>query len=93
MQRSGVKIRTVRPNQSVRVSVYFDPPKQLQIAQRSEEFARQNRSKIDRLLCLIVELDAQRIIGNNLESDHSVDRVCHETLPQWRDGHRSSTLL
>ncbi len=55
MQRSGIEIRAVRPNQRVRVGIDSNPAKQLQIAQRSEEFARENRTEINSLLCLIVE--------------------------------------
>jgi hypothetical protein len=93
MQRCRIEIRAVRPNQSLRLSIDSDSAEQLQITQGPKEFARQHWTEIDGLLCLIVELDSQRVVGNDLESGHSADRMRHETLPQRRNRHRSSTLL
>ena len=67
MQGSGVEIRAVRPNQSGSIDIVYDPLKKFQIARRSEEFTSENRSKIDYLFRLVVELNTQGVIGNDLD--------------------------
>src|SRR6266699_6087776 len=93
MQRGGVKIRTVRPNQGVSIGIDLDAAKQFQISQRSEEFAREDWTEIDNSLHSVVELNAQRVIGNDFERNNSANRMFHGILSQRRDRNRSSTRL
>ena len=80
MQRRGIEIRSVRPNQGVSFRIDFDSAEQLEIAQRSEDLAGQNRTKIDGLFCLIVESNSQRVVGNDIDGGNSANLMRRHTL-------------
>ena len=73
MQRGRVEVGAIRPDQ--RMSFEIDPNliEQRQVAQRPEQLSGQNRLKIDGLFHAIVESDAQRVWGDNLERRDPVE--------------------
>ena len=93
MQRGRVEVGATRPDQ--RLSFEIDPNliEQRQAAQRPEQLSGQNRLKIDGLFRAIVESDAQRVWGDNLERRDPVDRMDHDLLAIWPRSGDVLTLL
>jgi hypothetical protein len=66
MKRRRVEIRAVWPHERVHLGVDSDLIEERQVAERSVEFAGQNRPKVNRLLGAVVKLDAKDIRRDNL---------------------------
>lgn len=99
MERGGVKIRAVRPDEGFDFGIDAHLVEYRQIPQWAEELSGEDRLKIDYLLRGIIELDAQNVGAFNLERLDSVQGMVHgRNSPikridgQRRDGHLLPTF-
>jgi hypothetical protein len=79
MQGCRIKVRSVWPYQRFNLTVNTNLVKQFQVAQWAEQFPSENRAKIDRLLGVVVKMNAQNVSGNDFERANSINRMVHST--------------
>src|SRR5947209_18974877 len=73
MQRGRIEIGTVGPHERMHLGIEGDLPKEHWIAERSEEFSRQDGFEVDRLCSAVIELDAKHVAADDLEATNAVD--------------------
>lgn len=84
VERGGIGIRAIGPDEGVHLWIERDLVEQRQIAQRTVQLAGQDGPKIYGLFCAVIELDAKCVWGNDLKSDHAVDWMAQHDPLLWR---------
>jgi hypothetical protein len=94
MQRGRIEIGSSRPDHRVHLGVEPDLRKDRRVAQRSVEFARQNRLKINRAYLSVGECQPQRVMCNQLNRGDPMDGVVNTVgLLQRRYRCRAASFL
>ena len=77
VENRRIEIGAGRPDDGVNLGIETHSSKERGVAERTEEFAFENRLKIDGARQPVVEAQAQRVGCNKLERTDSVYRVVH----------------
>ncbi len=86
VQRGGIEIRTVGPNQRVHLGVQSDLFKQAQVAQRPVKLASKDGAEINFPAQAVVKSDLQGERPDNGKRLHSAKAMCHIVIiaaAQW----------
>ena len=86
MQRRGIKVCPVRPNQCVHLGVNADLVEQSHVSKRGIQFTGQDRFEVDELRRSVVELNPQDVRRQNLETDYAMDRMTHRFILAAQSG-------
>ncbi len=94
MQRGRVEVRAVRPNQRMHFRIDAEAVEQLQIAEGTVQFARQNRLEIDDALRRVVKAETHNVRSDDFGETNSINRMSHKNrLSQWIDRRGPATFL
>ena len=74
MEGFRIKVRAIRPDQSVHFRVNFDLIEELQIVERSKHLAAEDRAEIYEFLAIVIEADAQCVGRFDSEGFYSMNR-------------------
>jgi hypothetical protein len=77
MQCFRIKVRPIGPDQRVHFRVYLNLIEHALVLQRCIQSAFQNRSKVNDLLCLIVERNPKRVQANDFTLNDPIDWMVH----------------
>ena len=80
VERGGIEIRAVGPDQGMHLWIENDLVEQRQIAQGTVQLAGQDGLKVYGLFRAVIELDEERVWGDDIESDHAVSGMDHLKL-------------
>lgn len=72
-----IEIGSIRPHEGLGLGIDPHLVEQIEVAQRTVQFPRENGSKIDGLLGVVVEADTQRVWSNVFERPDSINRMTH----------------
>jgi hypothetical protein len=86
MQRRGVKVCAIWPNQRVHLGVNADLIEQPHVSERGIQFTGQDRLKVDGLNRSVVELNPQRIRHQDFEADYAMDGMAHRIILAAQSG-------
>jgi hypothetical protein len=80
VQRRGVEIGAVGPNERMHFLIDLDSIEYIKVATRTEQLARKHRSEIDDLFALIIERYEHDKVADDLKTTNSMDRMLHVCL-------------
>jgi hypothetical protein len=77
MQRRGIKVCAVGPNERVHLRIDADSAEQHHIPERRIQFAGQDRLEVDGLGRSVLEVNPESVRRYDLETNHAMDGMVH----------------
>ena len=93
VQRRGIEVRAIRPNDRVHFGVEANLVEQGKDAQRTEQLTGKHRPKVDAPLQTVGEPELQRERRYDFTGQNAMDGMAHGSLGQRVDRDRGLTVL
>src|SRR6266436_9311472 len=81
VQRGGVEVRAVRPDQGVHLGIDAHLAKNRRIAQRAVQCSGEHTLEVDSMRSAVIELDTGCMRPNDFDTMHAMDGMAHASSP------------